>query len=275
MIHLRSLAPDGSNAFKQDVFPFNVPVIRTLSRLDFGSPVTFFVGENGSGKSALLESLACAVGAITAGSESVKTDKTLEQARMLAKHFRLAWTKRTNKGLFLRAEDFFGYVKYLSQMRAQLETDLRNLDEEYKDRTAEALGWARVPYMNELAALKQRYGPGLEAYSHGESYLTFFEARFVPSGLYLLDEPEAALSPKRQLTFISLLHRMVGQNAQFIIATHSPIILAYPGAAIYSFDQPPIRPVQYDDLEHVWLSRSFLDNPGQWLKQLLQDPTNE
>jgi predicted ATPase len=125
--------------------------------------------------------------------------------------------------------------------------------------------------MNELAALKQRYGPGLDAYSHGESYLTFFEARFVPNGLYLLEEPEAALSPKRQLTLISLLNRMVGQNAQFIIATHSPIILAYPGAAIYSFDQPPIRQVQYDELEHVWLTRSFLGNPQQWFNQLLRD----
>src|SRR5512133_795064 len=103
MIHLRSLATDGSDALGQDAFPFNVPVIQTLTRVEFNASVTYFVGENGSGKSALLEALACAAGAITAGSESVKTDKTLELARSLARHFRLTWSKRTHKGLFLRA----------------------------------------------------------------------------------------------------------------------------------------------------------------------------
>ena len=269
MIHLRTLTTDGSDALKRNAYPFNVPTIRTLPTLAFTAEVTFFVGENGTGKSALLEALACAVGAITAGSESVKTDRTLEPARSLAQHLRLAWIRRTHKGLFLRAEDFFGYVKHLAQTRADLENDLQALDEEYKDRTDEALHWARIPYKSELSALQQRYGSGLDTHSHGESFLEFFEARFVPGGLYLLDEPETPLSPKRQLTLLSMIHRMVQtQQAQFIIVTHSPLLMAYPGALIYSFDQTPIQPVSYAELESVWLTRSFLTQPGQWLDRL-------
>ena len=230
MIHLRSIALDGSDALQQDIFPFNVPAIKTLTKLEFTTPVTFLVGENGSGKSALLETLACAVGSITAGSESVKTDKTLESARLLARHLRLTWSKRTNRGLFLRAEDFFGYIKRLSQMRVELEQDLHNLDDEYKGRSSHALSLAQMPYQNELGALKGRYGRGLESYSHGEGFLEFFQARFVPNGLYLLDEPETPLSPKRQLALLAVLRNMVQQNAQFIIVTHSPVVMAYPDA---------------------------------------------
>lgn len=273
MIHLRSVALDGSAALKQDAFPFNVPVIQSLTKLEFTAPVTFLVGENGSGKSVLLETLACAVGSITAGSESVKTDKTLEPARLLARHMRLAWTKRTNRGLFLRAEDFFGYIKRLSQMRAELEQDISRADEENKGRSLFAQNQARMAYTSQLGALNERYGRGLETYSHGEGFLEFFQARFVPNGLYLLDEPEAPLSPKRQLALLAALRNMVQQNAQFIIATHSPIVMAYPDATIYSFDEHPIRAIAYDELEHVWFTKSFLNHPRQWLRPLFEEDT--
>ncbi len=254
-------------------FPFNVPIVQNLQQLEFANPVTFFVGGNGSGKSALLEALACAIGSITAGSESVKTDATLAPARELAQRFRLTWSRRTQKGLFLRAEDFFGYVTRLSVPRAELEQNLNEVDKEYGSHSETARMYARMPFAGELAALGNRYGRGLEAYSHGESFLEFFQARFIPNGLYLLDEPEAPLSPKRQLTFLSLLHRMLGQNAQFIIATHSPIIMAYPGAAIPHFNAGSITPVAYEELERVWLTKSFLNNPERWLRELFaQEP---
>ena len=270
MMHLKSMRVERPEAGWRDEYPFNVPVIQSLTQLEFTSPVTFLVGENGSGKSALLEGLACAVGAITAGSESVKTDKTLEPARALARHFRLAWSKRTHRGVFLRAEDFFGYVKALAHTRAELEQDLANLDEQYKSRTAEALGWARLPYMNELGDMKRRYGRGLDAYSHGESFIEFAQSRLIPNGLYLLDEPEAALSPKKQLTFLALMKKAVDEGGQFIVATHSPILMAYPDAIILSFDGGAITPTAYAELEHVWLTRSFLNSPQQWLDRLLR-----
>jgi predicted ATPase len=126
-----------------------------------------------------------------------------------------------------------------------------------------------MAYSRELHDMKQRYGEGgLDSYSHGESFLTLFQARFVPNGLYLLDEPEAPLSPIRQLSFIALLKQMVEQQAQFIIATHSPIIMAFPDAAILSFDGAKIRARQYEELEHVTLTRDFLNNPQAYLRNL-------
>ena len=117
--------------------------------------------------------------------------------------------------------------------------------------------------------MERRYGKDLSARSHGGSYFTLFRSRFVPGGLYMLDEPEAPLSPVRQLSFISMLKEMAEQQqAQFIVATHSPIIMAYPGATIYSFDNNAIRRVPYDHLEHVTVTRDFLNNPEQFLRHL-------
>ena len=268
MLHLRSLSV--RKGLEQDggVFPFNLPIVRSLQEMEFTSPVTFFVGENGSGKSTLLEALACAIGSTTVGSESVKTDKSLGAVRKLAQQLKLAWGKRTHRGFFLRAEDFFGYARRLSEMRQEFEEDIRTVDREYEGRSKLAVELGKLPYTNELQAMKQRYGEGLDTYSHGESFLTLFQSRFVPNGLYLLDEPEAPLSPIRQLAFISALKSMVAQDSQFIIATHSPIIMAFPEAVILSFDSAQIRQVEYKELEHVKLTRAFLNNPDAYLKHL-------
>ncbi|MFZ6028375.1 MAG: AAA family ATPase [Chloroflexota bacterium] len=267
MIHLRSidLRPLGHS---QDAFPFNLPVVRSWQPLELTSPVTFLVGENGSGKSTLLEAIACAAGSIAVGSESVKTDPTLAAVRELAKAMKLAWRKRTARGFFLRAEDFFGYVKQLAQSRAELVRELAEIDTEYAHRSGYARSLARGPVLGELNAIRQRYGDGLDVHSHGESYLELFQARFVPGGLYLLDEPEAALSPLRQLGFLSLLKELLAQDAQFIIATHSPILMAFPGAVIFSFDHLPLKIVPWDQLEHVTLTRDFLNSPNQFLVNL-------
>ncbi|MCU0489085.1 MAG: AAA family ATPase [Anaerolineales bacterium] len=267
MLHLTTLA------FKdlpgpQAGFPFNVPVIQALDRLEFTSPVTFLVGENGSGKSTLLEAIACAANSIVVGSEDLSRDQTLTAVRRLAFHLRLAWTKRTRKGFFLRAEDFFGYTRRMAELQHELETDLKTVDKEYQGRSKLASDLARSPYLSQLDGLQRRYGSGLDHASHGESFLKLFQARFVPGGLYLLDEPEVPLSPLRQLSLISLLKEMVDQQAQFIIATHSPILMAYPGASIWSFDSLPVRQVDWQELEHVTLTRSFLNDPQAYLRHL-------
>ena len=268
MLHLKSITVREFNSQDKDIFPFDLEIVKSLREIQFTSPVTFFVGENGSGKSTVMEALACAVESITVGSESVKTDKTLAPVRKLAQYFRLAWTKRTRKGFFLRAEDFFGYAKSMRMTREELEEDLGKVDHEYDGRSNYAADLARLPYRNELAAIKHRYGKDLDNYSHGESFLTLFQSRFVPDGLYLLDEPEAALSPQRQLTFISAIKSMIAENAQFIIATHSPIILAFPDATILNFRDGRIQQVQYNELEHVKLTKEFLNNPEAFLRYL-------
>ena len=268
MIHLKSISVREFNEQDKSSFPFDLNIVKSLRELQLTSPVTFFVGENGSGKSTILEAIACAVESITVGAESVRTDRTLAPIRKLSQYFRLAWTKRTRKGFFLRAEDFFGYAKSMRQTREELEEELQNVDEEYKDRSKYAADLARMPFQGQLAAIKNRYGRDLDHYSHGESFLTLFQSRFVPDGLYLLDEPEAALSPTRQLTFIAALKQMLEEKAQFIIATHSPIILAFPDATILNFKDGQMQQVQYDELEHVQLTKAFLNDPESYLRYL-------
>jgi len=267
VIHLRSIAlRDGQT--RPTIFPFNLPVIAGWEELTFQSPVTILVGENGSGKSTVLESLAVAAEMITVGSGSAHRDPSLEHVRELAKWFRLVWNKRTRKGFFLRAEDFFGYVKQQALTRQQMQEELDRVDEEYKGRSRQAQNMARMPFAGQLHDMQRRYGEGLDSQSHGESFLALFQARFVPDGLYLLDEPEAPLSPLRQLSLIAAIKQMVEENGQFIIATHSPILMAYPGAEILSFDQTPIAPTDYRSLEHVNLMRDFLNDPESFLRHL-------
>jgi len=268
VIHLKSVKVRDWDDNENSQFPFSLSIVQSLKSMNFDSPVTFFVGENGSGKSTILEALACAIGSITVGSESVKTDPSLSSIRKLSQYFQLSWSKRTHKGFFLRAEDFFGYAKTIRQTQQQLETDLERMEKEARGRSQLAVDMTRTPFMKELSAIKSRYGDGLDSQSHGESFLTLFQSRFVPGGLYLLDEPEAALSPSRQLSFIAAMKSMVEKDSQFIITTHSPIIMACPGATILNFDGGSIRQAKYDELEHVTLMRDFLTNPDAFLRYL-------
>jgi predicted ATPase len=264
MIHLSSIALK-PGAKKIDAFPFNLPLIKTFTRIEFKAPVTFLVGENGSGKSTLLEAIAAGIGSIAVGAEDLPQDKTLAHARRLGEQLRFVWQKKTRRGFFLRAEDFFNFTKRIQRMSEELEEIAAGYEQEF---TGYALGLAQGAALGQKAELVKKYGENLDANSHGESFLKLFQARFVPGGLYLLDEPEAPLSPQRQLALLSMLKEMVAQNAQFIIATHSPILMAFPEAAILSFDIPPIKEVAYDDLEHVSLTRAFLNNPASFLRHL-------
>ncbi len=249
-------------------FPFHVPSFQALESLDLSSPVTFFVGENGSGKSTMLEALAAATSLPTVGSQSAARDPSLEAQRRLSKCLRLSWTKRTHKGFFLRAEDFFGFARSISEMRVRFKHEAEEMAEKFKDHSPMARMLAQGPARKSVAQLEERYGADLDANSHGESFLKLFQSRFVPGGLYLLDEPEAALSPQSQLALIAMLRDMVDQESQFIIATHSPILMAIPGATIYSFDERPVDRVAYDQLESVTLMRDFLQAPGRFLGHL-------
>lgn len=266
--HLRTIRLNDIPEAKVEQYPFSIPAIQKMDALELSAPVTFLVGENGSGKSTFLEALAVAVGAYTVGSEDVERDKTLNPVRDLANALRLVWSIKTRQGFFLRAEDFFGYVKRLSQMEGELLEEIRQVDKEYVGRSDKAKSFAKMPYASELHALRNQYGRNLDSYSHGESFLELFQSRLQPGGLYLLDEPEAPLSPMRQLTLLSMIKQMVAQKCQFIIATHSPILMAYPNADIFSFDYTPIQAVSYEELEHVTVTRSFLNDPEQYLRYL-------
>ncbi|HKW12042.1 MAG TPA: AAA family ATPase [Gemmatimonadaceae bacterium] len=268
MPHLRAITKAKSSDDDAERFPFTVPVVRALDKLSLDSAVTFFVGENGSGKSTILEGIAAAAELPAVGSVGVADDQTLNAQRALGRALRLTWRQRTRRGFFLRAEDFFGFTKTLARMRSEFLTRLDELEVEYQDRSAYAKRLAQGPVRRSLAEMESRYGIDLDANSHGQSFLKLFVSRFVPGGLYLLDEPEAPLSPQSQLALIAMIGDMVAQHAQFIIATHSPILLAIPGALIYSCDRVPIESVRFDELDHVVLTRDFLNNPGRFLRHL-------
>jgi predicted ATPase len=273
VIHLRGvrLLPPRTGQPEDDGYPFAVPVVASLREapLEFDAPVTFLVGENGSGKSAILEGLACAAGSIAIAGEDPRRDPTLAAARALGDRLRLTWRARTQRGFFLRAEDFFGFAKYISALRAGLERDLAELNVEPGPETY-GRGLARGVFTREIGLLRQTDSTVNET-SHGESFLELFQRRFAPHGLYLLDEPEAPLSPVRQLAMLALLREMTGVGeSQFIIATHSPLLMAFPGATIYSLDGGAPRRVAWDDVEHVALTRDFLNAPDTFLRLLVE-----
>lgn len=267
MIHLRSLHLVERENPPQS-YPYTLPMLEHFEDIQFSSEVTFFVGENGSGKSTLLESIAVSANSITVGSITLENDKSLQSIQTFAKDLKLIWNQKTHKGFFLRAEDFFGYTRRLALTKEEIARDIKTVEEEYRNRPSSAAALAKSPHQRDLNELNQRYGDRLEAASHGESFLNFFQTRFVANGLYLLDEPEAALSPISQLAFITILKQMVSDNAQFIIATHSPILMAFPGAVIWNFDSTPLAQINYDQVKHVEIMKTFLENPGSFLRYL-------
>jgi predicted ATPase len=265
MIHLRSVERRGDpeEAGPDASFAFRVPAIQTLERIEIEHEVLFLVGENGSGKSTLLEALALASRRIAVGAQALDKDPTLDAVRPLSRALRLGWSRRTSRGFFprgffLRAEDFFSFAKG----QRSLSRELSELADSYDDPRV------RGYIQGQSNAMMGRYEGDLDELSHGESFMRLFQSRVVPKGLYLIDEPEAALSPKRQLSFLSFLKQMTGEDCQFVIATHSPILLSYPGAQILSFDDGQIQPRVFEELEHVQLTRDFLACPERYWRHL-------
>jgi len=268
-IHLRSIRLREDKDLPSG-FPFDVPVIKNLKEITFKSPITFFVGENGSGKSTLLEAIAATATLPTIGSSETDNDGTLSDIQRLGDFIKWVWNKRVRSGFFMRSEDFFGFAKRIASEVRYLEAKLKE-EAGHDGQSQFALQLSKQGYARDYYELKKLYGEGLDSQSHGESYFKLFRARFRPGGLYLMDEPEAPLSPNRQLTLIAMLKQMIDEDAQFIIATHSPILLAYPGATIYNFSGGHIEESDYESLEHVQITRDFLNNPESYLRHLIYD----
>jgi predicted ATPase len=246
-------------------YPFSIPAVGTLEEIVFHAPVTFFAGENGSGKSTLLEAIAAGAGSIPVRAGDQQTERTLAHANALAERLTFTWTRRTKQGFFLRAEDFFEYTKSVAEMVGELQELASDFDRRF---TGYGARLAEGAALSQRHALVEKYGEDLNTRSHGESFLQFFGARFTGPGLYLLDEPDTALSAQSILGLLAMLKQMIEEGAQFIIATHSPILLAYPGASIMSFDRYPVSEVAYDDVAQVTLVRSFLNNPDAFVRRL-------
>ncbi len=227
-----------------DRYPFSLPAVRSLERIDLHSKVTYFVGENGSGKSTLLEAIAVSLGFNAEGGTKNFRFGTRRSHSELHEYLRVArGVRRPRDGFFLRAESFFNVA-----------TEIENLDAE------PSFG---PPIIDSYG------GRSLHEQSHGESFLALMTERFGGQGMYILDEPEAALSPQRQLAVLSRIHDLVMDDSQFIIATHSPILMAYPDACIYHCSKDGVSQVAYEDTEHFQVTRDFLANPQRMLRVLL------
>ena len=248
------------------VFPWSLPVFRWLDRLEFHAPVTFLVGENGSGKSTLLEGLAAGMDAVVAGGIDIERDESLAAARRFAAGYRFSRKHKPRARLFVRAEDLFGFVRRVSRDMSELS----ELEDEFKSTIKGDYGrqLAAGAVRGQRSALADTYGEDPDARSHGETFLNLLEKRLVVEGLYFLDEPEAPLSPLRILSLISMLKRAVADGSQLIICTHSPILMAFPGAEILLFDGDTLTPTPYADLDHVRLTRAFLNDPESYLRRL-------
>ena len=238
-----SLLRDKVDSF--DRYPFSLPALRSFEQLELHPKVTFFIGENGAGKSTLLEAMAVSLGFNAEGGSKNFRFGTRRSHSELHEYIRIAkGVRRPRDGFFLRAESFFNVA-----------TEIERLD-------AEPGAGGRV--------IDSYGGRSLHEQSHGESFLALMTQRLGGHGLYILDEPEAALSPQRQLAVLSRIHDLVLDGSQFIIATHSPILMAYPDACIYRCDSTGVSKVAYEDTEHFQVTRDFLSNPERMLKVLME-----
>lgn len=236
-MHLKRITLRPAEYPADDLYPFNLAIFRATKDVAFSGPVTFFIGENGSGKSTLLRAIAmkCRIH-IWEGMERTRAHYNPHE-RELHRYIDAEWADGPVPGSFFASEIFRNFAV--------------NLDE-----------WASMS----PATLEYFGGKSLMEQSHGQGHMAFFRSRFARRGLYLLDEPENALSPARQIELLALLRETAaGGHAQFIIATHSPILLALPGAAIFSFDRAPIGTIRYEDTEHFRIYRDFMADRGRFI----------
>ena len=246
MLRLKSVKLLREQVVRWDEYPFNIPPIASLDALQITRRICFFVGENGTGKSTLLEAIAAHYGFGREGGNrnfSSESTTTVRAVDPLVKALRVGFSARTGSGFYLRAESFFNVATFVDSMGA-----------------SESYG-----------------GKSLHEQSHGESFLSLLQHRFTRSGFYVMDEPEAALSPQRQLSFLILLHELLANNdnIQFLIATHSPILLAYPEAQILSFDGEQIHEISYRESQPFQLMSRFVAAPERYLNALFSNPTEQ
>lgn len=248
--YIRSMNLQRNKVPSFDKYPFNIGVIRNLETIDFHPKVTFIIGENGSGKSTLLEAIATAWGFNPEGGTVNFNFSTQSSHSTLHNYIRLIkGTKRPEDGFFLRAESFYNVASNIDELDKPIECSLIQ----------------PPPLINSYGGLS------LHKQSHGEAFFSLMLNKFTGNSLYILDEPESALSPTRQMAMLTLIKKLSTKNSQFIISTHSPILMAYPEAAIYQIENGQLIIKEYEKTDHFQVTRNFLNNTQVFLKELFHD----
>ena len=246
-LYIQSIALKPDIRLPEEDYLSAIPAVKGLGEITLRHPVTFLVGENGSGKSTLLEAIAVLSGFNPEGGTRNFDFATKETHSQLFKYMKLSrGPYRPKDGFFLRAESFYNVASEID----------------------------RLDGAGARSLLGSYGGSSLHEQSHGESFLSLVLNRFGGNGLYILDEPEAALSPSRQMTLLAVIHQLVKQDSQFLIATHSPILMAYPDSEIFLLEEGGICSIPYEETEHYTLTKDFLNHPDRMLRYLFQEDEN-
>ena len=250
---------------KENPFPYNIAAVKYAKQLSMDASVIIFVGDNGSGKSTLLESLALKINLPLIGGMIAKHEG-FEAARKLLPFVEIDWRREVKQGFFFRAEDFSDFINSIEKENSKLAGDFSDLIGEVDDSIIEKL---KESNNYKLIEMRRIYGENMQAFSHGEAYLKILQTRIKGKGIYLLDEPEAALSPFKQLALMSFILDIIKEkNAQFIISTHSPILMGLPNALLYEIQENGMEQVKYKETDHYTITKNFLDNPETYLRHL-------
>ena len=258
------LASFNINTDKQHPFPFDIPAVKFSKDVDLSNPVTFFIGDNGTGKSTLLETIAYRLQLPHMdGSDYGK--KSFQAARTLLPYLEFSWKKERSIGFFFRAEDFGDLLNSVDRRDAYIYDSLRELKDQVPDHIIQEM---RENANYQIHHIRKNYGQELQSFSHGEAFLHIMQERVHKSrGIFLLDEPEAALSPTKQLSLLYFIQEHLKSNlSQFIIATHSPILMSYPNATIYEITEENMNKTSLEQTEHFSVTKSILNNPGAFFK---------
>jgi predicted ATPase len=254
------------NTTRKHPFPYNIPAVQHALDIELGNRITVFVGDNGSGKSTLLETIALAINLPLIGGH-ISQHPGFEAARILQPFLHIEWKRQTSKGFFFRAEDFSDFINSVENDNRKIKDDLRYLEGKVDNTIIKQMSES----MNySLRTMRKNYGENMQAFSHGEAYLKILQTRINDKGIYLLDEPEAALSPLKQLSLLFLIIEILKkENAQFILSTHSPIMMGIPGAIIYEIKEEGMQRVNYEETDHYRVTKTFLNNPESYLRHTL------
>ena len=245
-------------------YPFSIDSFQKFDELNLDCNMVIIVGDNGSGKSTLLEIIATKLNLYRISDDLNYNDIEFTDIKQAVTGFEIKYLTKP-KGFFFRSEDFITYIKYLDKANQEAIEEIKRIDDSYKNKSDLSKSFAKMPHYRTIGEIEGMYQKKLNQESHGESYLDFFKSRLRPNSLYLLDEAEMPLSVNNQLTLMLMINDAINMGCQFIIATHSPVLMSYPNALIYQIKDEGFVRSSYEDIESVNLLKDFINNKDSYL----------